>query len=79
MVVYLECHPSLAVLLDPDVDECTRRVEVSGSPTLWEILSSLGVPEGTFAYAVVGGRYVRLDYRPSPGDRIRLEVPVGGG
>lgn len=79
MTVYLTCGPRLAVYLDPDVDAVTRSVQVQGRPTLHEILSSLGVPDGLFAYGVIGDRFVRLDYRPSEEERIRLEVPVGGG
>ncbi len=79
MTVYLTCGPRLAVYLDPDVDEVTRRFETDGSPTLQEILQAIGVPDGVFAYGVVGERFVKLDYRPSSGERIRLEVPVGGG
>lgn len=79
MNVYLSCGPRLALYLDPDVDETTRKVVVDGSPTLGEILATLGVPEGLFAYGVIGDRYVKLDYRPAAEERIRLEVPVGGG
>ncbi|MCU0611769.1 MAG: hypothetical protein MUE60_08285 [Candidatus Eisenbacteria bacterium] len=79
MNVFLTCGPRLALYLDPDVDDVTRKVCVTGSPTLHEILVLLGVPEGLFAYGVVGGRFVKLDYRPSADECIRLEVPVGGG
>ena len=79
MAIYLTCGPRLAIYLDPDVDETTRMVEPEGNPTLHEIITHLGVPEALFAYGVIGDRLVKLDYRPKPGDRIRLEVPVGGG
>jgi len=79
MTVYLTCGPRLALYLDPNVDAITRRVDVDGSATLHEILMSLGVPDGLFAYGVIGERFVKLDYRPAANERIRLEVPVGGG
>jgi len=79
MIVYLTCGPRLALYLDPNIDAATRKVEVEGSPTLHEILADLGVPEGLFAYGVIGERFVKLDYHPSPGEHVRLEVPVGGG
>ncbi|MBN1426100.1 hypothetical protein JXA88_16240 [Candidatus Fermentibacteria bacterium] len=79
MHVYLSCGPRLALYLDPDVDATTRKVVVDGRPSLHEILACLGVPEALFAYGVIGDRYVKLDYRPEPEERIRLEVPVGGG
>lgn len=79
MVVYLRSGATLASYLKPDTDAHTRRFEVNGMPTLREILTTLGVPHGMVAFAVVDGKYQRLDYRPEDNELITLLTPVAGG
>lgn len=79
MEIYLRSGGKLRHRLAPDVDQYTRRVEVSGNPTLREILASLDIPEGLVAFALAGGKLRRLDYRPTDGETITLQPPVTGG
>ena len=79
MVVYLRSGATLAPYLKPDTDAHTRRYEVDGTPTLREILTTLGIPSGMVAFAVVDGAYRRLDYKPRDDELIALLTPVAGG
>lgn len=79
MIVYLRSGGALRERLRPDVDQYTRRLEVEGTPSLREILAELGIPDIFVAFAFVGGRLQRLDYRPSDGETVTLQPPVAGG
>jgi sulfur carrier protein ThiS len=79
VTIYLRSGGKLRDFLKPDVDEYTRSVEVDGDQTLKEILAQLGVPLAFVAFAFTGGRFQRLDYRPSDGETITLQPPVSGG
>ena len=77
--VFLRSGGKLRDRLQPDVDHYTRRLVVDGSPTLREILATLGVPDGLVAFAFADGKLRRLDYVPVDGDVITLQPPVSGG
>jgi hypothetical protein len=79
MVIYLRSGGRLRERLQPDVDQYTRRVEVEGSPTLREILATIGIPLVLVAFGFSQGAARRLDYRPSDGEVITLQPPVAGG
>ncbi len=79
MKIYLKSGAMLASYLKPDKDQYTRELDVEGRPTLKEIVEALGIPEGLIAFAVVEGRYERLDYKPSNNEQISLLTPVAGG
>ena len=67
MVVYLRSGGKLRDRLKPDVDEYTRRLEISDGLSLREILRELEIPAGLVAFAFGDGKLRRLDYRPRDG------------
>jgi len=79
MVIYLRSGGKLKDRLKPDVDQYTRRVEVEGTPTLREILTSLDIPHALVAFGFSQGAVRRLDYRPGEGEVVTLQPPVAGG
>ena len=79
MFVYLRSGEKLKHRLNPDVDEYTRRVELDGPRTLSEIIDGLGIPRVLIAFAIVDGKYTRLDYTPTDGESVTLQSPVAGG
>lgn len=79
MIVYLRSGGRLRERLKPDVDQYTRRIEIDGTPTLREILSTMEIPTALVAFGFSQGMVRRLDYRPSNGEVITLQPPVAGG
>ncbi|MBN1945172.1 MAG: MoaD/ThiS family protein [Bradymonadales bacterium] len=77
--IYLKAGGLLKDKLHPDIDQYTRALKVTGSPTLAEILESIGIQPGLVAFAMVENRLCRLDYRPKDGEVLSLHPPVSGG
>ncbi|MDH7512211.1 MAG: MoaD/ThiS family protein [Clostridiales bacterium] len=79
MVIYLKAGGELRAKLQPDVDDCTRRVETEAGVSLRDILAGIGINPAFVAFALKGGDVKRLDYVPAEGDVITLQPPVSGG
>jgi molybdopterin converting factor small subunit len=77
--VFMRSGGKLRDRLEPDVDYYTRRLVVDGSPTIREMLTKLGIPDGLVAFAFSNGKLRRLDHVPADGDVITLQPPVSGG
>jgi len=79
MIIYLKSGGKLREKLKPDVDQYTRRIEVTEGLSLKEILEQFQIPPEQIAFAYVDGHFKRLDYHPIDGQVITLQPPVSGG
>lgn len=79
VTVYLRSGGKLRDLLEPDIDQYTRRIEIRSGATITDILNDLGIHPALVAFAFAGGKVRRLDYAPSDGETVTLQAPVAGG
>ncbi len=79
MTVYFKCGGDLRVMLKPDIDFYTRKVETQEGKSIREILTDIGINPSLIAFAFTEGKVKQLDYVPNDGDNITLQPPVSGG
>ena len=79
MQIFLKAGGQLRVLLRPDVDHYTRRVEIAGEKTIGEILKSISIDPSFVAFIYVDGKAKDFSFKPSDGQIITLQPPVSGG
>lgn len=79
MIIYLKAGGILKPYLKPDVDEYTRKADISAGDQLHEILKKLNIPPSLVAMAMVNGKMVPLTYSPAENEIITLRPPVQGG
>jgi sulfur carrier protein ThiS len=79
VTVYFKCGGDLRVMLQPDIDYYTRKVETKAGKTIREILTDIGINPSLIAFAFTEGKVKLLDYVPQEGQSITLQPPVSGG
>ncbi len=79
MTIFLRAGGQLRVLLKPDVDHYTRKVEIDGEKTVGEILKHISLDSAQVALIYVDCKMKDLSYKPSDGQTITLQPPVSGG
>ncbi len=66
-------------LPDPDATGTLRHMEIAEPATVKHVLDKLSIPPDTPKVIMINDRQGALEDEVSPGDRVTLFPPVGGG
>ncbi len=79
MIVFIKAGGALQKILQPDVDEYTRKLDIPEGHTIGEICTLLGINPIQVGMAFRSGKIVPLEYKPLEGETITLISIVKGG
>lgn len=79
MTIYFKAGGLLKSYLNPDVDEFTRKIEITEGQSVLETLAQIQIKPSLVSMALLEGKIIPMSYKPREGDVITLRPPVQGG
>ena len=79
MTIYIKAGGLLKPYLKPDVDEFTRKIEITEGQSVLETLAQIQIKPSLVSMALLEGKIIPMSYKPREGDVITLRPPVQGG
>jgi hypothetical protein len=79
MQVFLKAGGQIRVMLKPDINYYTRKIEFEGQKTIGDILKLIPIDPAYIALMYIDGKAKDLSFIPSDGQTITLQPPVSGG